>query len=297
VAQTLGHRPIHKMPSPDSHEEMAGAGIPADLAEAGAYLTAGDGFDHGLVVLAMGRPYWLVPSGGGFRLLVERPEIDAVRGELACFDRESVGWPPRPPAAGPARGFEFATPLLWALVVMAVHFGQAVWPDRLEGAGALDSQGVFDRGEWWRLGTALFLHADLGHLVSNVLSGVFAFSAVVTTIGVRRGWLLVGLASVTGNLAIAAANYPGPYRSLGASTAIFAGLGLLTGRALLAVRPGDRPRRWQAVFAPLAAGITLLGLFGAGGFRVDVGAHATGFAAGLAWGFAAGAAAPTANCG
>jgi membrane associated rhomboid family serine protease len=280
------------MPSPDLTDEAAAGPFPGDLAEAGAYLTASEGFDHGLVVLAMGLPYWLVPSGARFRLLVEPQALDEVRGQLACFDRESIGWPPRPPAQAPGRRFELATPLVWAVAVLAVFCGQSIWPGRLEEAGALDTQAVFDHGEWWRLGTALFLHADIGHLVSNGLSGIFAFSAVLSTIGPRRGWLLLALASLTGNLAIAALNYPGPYQSLGASTAIFAGLGLLTGHAVRAI-PGDRrPAHWQAVFAPLAAGITLLGLFGAGGLHVDVGAHATGFAAGLLWGFVAGATSP-----
>jgi rhomboid protease GluP len=276
---------MHLMPSSDISETASLDPIPGDLAEAGDYATANDGFDHGLVVLASGRPYWLVPSGSRFRLLVEPSELNAVRGELACFDRESLGWPPPPPPGAAARPVEAATPLLWALAVMAVYWCQARWPGRLEDLGSLDSRALFDRGEWWRPATALFLHADLGHLVSNVLCGTFAFSAALSTIGRRRGWLLLALASVTGNLAIAALNYPGPYRSLGASTAIFAALGLLTGRAIRAVR---RSRRWQAVFAPLAAGITLLGLFGAGGIDVDVGAHATGFAAGLIWGFTAG---------
>jgi membrane associated rhomboid family serine protease len=276
------------MPPPDPSHDTAGDPFPGDLADAGAYPTAEDGFEHGLVVLAMGRPYWLVPGDTGFRLLVEPQALEAVREELACFDRESVGWPPMPPTEGPLRRFELATPLLWALALMASYCAQGLMPGRLEDAGALDSQAVFDRGEWWRLGTALFLHADLGHLISNMLSGIFAFSAVLSTIGRRRGWLLLALGSVTGNLAIAALNYPGPYRSLGASTAIFAGLGLLTGRAIRAVQWEGRPHRWQSVFAPLAAGITLLGLFGAGGLHIDVGAHSTGFAAGLIWGFAGG---------
>jgi len=276
------------MPSPDHPAgDLPGDPIPADLAEAGAYATAAEGFDHGLVVLAMGRAYWLVPAGAGFLLLVEQDALDGVRAELACYDRESAGWPPRPPAAGPARSAELATPLLWALLVMAAFYCQGLWPGRLEARGALDSERVFDGGEWWRLATALFLHADLGHLVSNVLSGVFTFCAVLTTVGVRRGWLLVALASVTGNLAVAALNYPGPYRSLGASTAIFAGLGLLAGRAIRAVPWDGRPQRWRGVLAPLAAGLALLGLFGAGGIHIDVGAHATGFAAGLPWGFGA----------
>ncbi len=276
------------MPPPNPPGDTAGDPIPLDLAEAGVYPTAAAGFEHGLVVLAMGCPYWLLSSDGGYRLLVEPSVLDDVRGELSCFDRESVGWPPKPPARGEVRKFELATPMLWAVAVALVYLAQGRWPDRLEEAGALDTQAVFDRGEWWRLGTALFLHADLGHLISNVLSGIFAIAAVLSTIGRRQGWLLLAIASATGNLAIAALNYPGPYLSLGASTAIFAALGLLTGRAMRTIGQDAPGRGWRAVLAPLAAGVVLLGLFGAGGIHIDVGAHATGFAAGLAWGFCAG---------
>ena len=308
------------MSSPELPAEADAERVSNGLAEAGVYPTSAVGFDHGLVVLAMGQPYWLIPSDAGFRLLVEPQAIGVAREQLECFDRESIGWPPAPAAPEmPARKTEFFTPLLWTLVVLAVFCGQIEWPGVGENAGALDAQGVFGRGEWWRLGTALFLHADLGHLASNVLSGIFVFSAVLSTIGWRRGWLLLAVASIAGNFAIAALNYPGPYRSLGASTAIFAGLGLLTGRAIRAVRRAGHPpaftqhfkptggtpvprgmgvspmsegfgvradpHPWRAVFVPLAAGLTLLGLFGAGDVRTDVGAHVTGFAAGLALGF------------
>jgi membrane associated rhomboid family serine protease len=128
----------------------------------------------------------------------------------------------------------------------------------------------------------LFLHADLGHLLANVISGYFVFSAVLSTIGRGRGWLCLAIAAIVGNCAVAGLNYPGPYRSLGASTAIFAGLGLLTGRAVRVLRTKSGGHRWRAVFVPLAAGVALLGLFGAGGLHTDVVAHATGFAAGLA---------------
>jgi len=273
------------MPSDDPHEEAAGGSPAGDLAEAGVYATAAEGFDHGLVVLAMGRPYWLVPGGGGFRLLVEPRGVEEVSEELACFDRESVGWPPRPVVRPVARGFELATPLLWAVSIAWIYLGQCLWPGSLEDAGELDSQAVFGRGEWWRALTALFLHADIGHLVSNALSGIFAFAAVLSTFGRARGWLCLALASAAGNLAIAALNYPGPYRSLGASTAVFAGLGLLTGRAVREVGRDSTVRSWRAVLAPLAAGMALLGLYGAGGLNIDVGAHAAGFLAGLALGF------------
>jgi membrane associated rhomboid family serine protease len=277
------------MASPDPPTLSDHEQVPEELAVAGIYPTAAAGFDHGLVVVAMGWSYWLVPADGGYRLLVEPQVLAAAREQLACFDRESIGWPPRPPVEAAARrGSELLTPLLWAGAVVTVFGCQQEWPGRLEAAGVLDARAVFDHGEYWRLATALFLHANVGHLVANTVSGIFAFAAVLTTLGRRRGWLLLALAALAGNLAAAALNYPFPYRSLGASTAIFAALGLLTGRAVRVLRQRHRPWRWRAVLVPLAAGLALLALFGAGGPQTDVGAHLTGFVAGLALGFAMG---------
>lgn len=277
------------MPLPPPPAEPPADRDPPDLVEAAVYPDPWAGFEHALVVLAIGEPYCLVPSAVGYRLLVEPEALEAVREQLACYDRESAGWPPAPVAEpAPARRADYFTPLLWAFAVLAVFWCQQHWPGRLEAAGDLDARALFNRGEWWRPFTALFLHANVGHLVSNLLSGYFAIVAVVTTLGRRRGWLLLALASVAGDVAAAAINYPGPYQSLGASTGIFAGLGLLTGRAVRALRRPGRAHPWRAVIAPLAAGFTLLGMLGAGGLHTDVGAHATGFGAGLVLGFVAG---------
>jgi membrane associated rhomboid family serine protease len=266
---------------------MTGEDPVAELAEAGRYPTEAAGFEHGLVVLAMGRAFWLVPAEAGYRLLVEPPALSIVREQLACFDRESADWPPAPATAPPqARRTERFTPLVWAVATLAAHALRSRAAGDWEAAGALDSEAIFDRGEWWRVGTALFLHGDLGHLFANVIAGYFVFSAVISAMGRWRGWRRLALAAAAGNLAVAALHYPGPYRSIGASTAVFAGLGLLTGRAVGQRRGTSGPPHWRAVFVPLAAGATLLGLFGAGGFRTDVLAHATGFAAGLALGAA-----------
>lgn len=271
---------------PDSSAETAEGRTPETLVEAGVYPTLTEGFEHGLVILAMGRPYWLMSSESGHRLLVEAEAVGQAREQLACFDRESAGWPPPPLVeTAPDRKFELATPLLWACLVLAVFWAQLRWPGRWEEFGALDAQAVFGRGEWWRIATALFLHADWGHLLSNLLSGIFVFSAVLTTIGRGRGWLVLGLASVAGNLAALVLHRGGAYSSLGASTAIFAGLGLLAGRAIRFVRRVDHPHRWRAMLVPFAAGTGLLALYGAGGPQVDIVAHVTGFTAGLTFGF------------
>jgi rhomboid protease GluP len=258
-----------------------------ELAEIGVYRTSTEGAEHGLVALAAGAPYWLVPSAEGHRLLVERKDFPLVREQLNRFAHESTHWPPPELIVHTATvRADFLTPCVWLLVLVEVFVAQTR-SSRWTELGALDAQAIFRDHEWWRPLTALFLHADASHLVANGMSGLLVLPALFAAFGRWRGWLLVCLASVMGNFVVAALHYGQEYRSLGASTAIFAALGLLTGRAIaVAVRRGV-DRGWRAAFVPFAAGGTVLALYGAGGLHVDVGAHVAGFAAGLALGFAA----------
>jgi len=273
------------MPSPDLSLDAEADHIPAGLVEAGTYPTAAAGFEHGLVVLAYGVPYWLIAEEGRFRLLVEPAGVGAVRRQLECYDGEAARAAERAAAPiVPARPVELDTPLRWVTGLFTVFAAQSRWPAWTD-AGSLDASAVFDRGEWWRVATALFLHADLGHVVSNALAGLLVFSAWLTTAGRRRGWALLAVASLAGNLAAAAARHASAYASVGASTAVFAGLGLLTGRAIRALHPAGRPWQWRPAFPPLASGLTVLGLYGAGGVEIDALAHLTGFVAGLALGY------------
>jgi membrane associated rhomboid family serine protease len=274
-----------RMPlAPESSTAATDPRDPEPLIEVGVYASTREGFEHGLVALALGLPFWLVPVDGGARLMVEPDAAERVREQLRWFDEENARGRMPPAITPPAvRRADFVTPLLWALGVMASFRLQAE-SARWSEAGALDAAALFGRGEWWRPFTALFLHADLGHLVSNLLSGVFVFSAVLSAFGRARGWLLLVIGAVAGNIAAAAIRSGEAYRSVGASTAVFAALGLLTGAAMRRVA-GHAPRgRWRAVFTPLASGLVVLGLFGAGEVRIDVVAHATGFACGLALG-------------
>ena len=265
-----------------------GERVPEALAEAGVYSTKGDGFDHGLVVLAMGSPYWLMPFESRYRLMVEPGVAAEAREQLLKFYRESAHWPPDPEPRHPrAERADLASPLAWALAVVATYWAQGRWPGRLEELGALDGR-VFSRAEVWRPATALFLHADSGHVISNLFAGYFVFSAVVTTSGRRRGWLALAGASVAGNLLAAGLRATEAYESIGASTAVFAVLGILTGRAIRSMARAPAPRRMRGIFTPLAAGLVTLALYGAGGVEVDALAHLTGFSAGVAAGFMAG---------
>jgi membrane associated rhomboid family serine protease len=145
--------------------------------------------------------------------------------------------------------------------------------------GALDASAP---REWWRAVTALTLHLDQEHLLGNLLFGVFAGIAAGRLLGPGIAW-----ASILG--AGALANFtevliaPASHRALGASTAVFATLGLLAGLAWRE-RLTLRERRWYR-WAPLIAGICLLTLLGAGTEHVDVLGHGLGFLFGVGAGW------------
>ena len=76
---------------------------------------------------------------------------------------------------------------------------------------------------------------------------------------------------------------PASHRAVGASTAVFAALGLLVG---FAWRHGLTLRdRFKYAYGPVFGGVALLALLGAGDQHVDVLAHALGFVAGVATGW------------
>lgn len=85
---------------------------------------------------------------------------------------------------------------VFILIVTAVIY----WKD-LGGATALmpaSGESVFQKHEYWRLWSALFAHADLGHLASNSL-GIFVLGYLLT--GYFSLWLFPTAALAVGGLA------------------------------------------------------------------------------------------------
>ena len=137
-------------------------------------------------------------------------------------------------------------------------------------------------GEWWRAVTALTLHLDQEHLLGNLLFGVLAGMAAARLLGDGVAWAsILGAAALANYIEILIA--PVTHRAVGASTAVFAALGLLAGMAWRS-RLTLRERLWYRS-APLIAGICLLTLLGAGNAHVDVLGHALGFIFGTAVGW------------
>jgi rhomboid protease GluP len=145
--------------------------------------------------------------------------------------------------------------------------------------GALDAAAG---REWWRALTALTLHLDQEHLMGNLLFGALAGIAAGRLLGPGVAWAsILGAGALANFVEILIA--PVTHRAVGASTAVFAALGLLAGLAWRQ-RLTLRERRWYAS-APLIAGICLLTLLGAGNAHVDVLGHALGFLFGVGVGW------------
>jgi rhomboid protease GluP len=170
---------------------------------------------------------------------------------------------------------------LYVLILLLTAYcaGNATFGADWLSLGSLDAAA---RGEWWRAVTALTLHLDQEHLLGNVLFGAVAGIAASRLLGPGIAWASILGAAVLANYAEILMT-PVTHRAVGASTAVFAALGLLSGMAWRQ-RLTLRERLWYR-WAPLIAGICLLTLLGAGSAHVDVLGHALGFLFGLGVGW------------
>ena len=136
-------------------------------------------------------------------------------------------------------------------------------------------------GEWWRTVTALTLHADVPHLLANVLGCAVFATAVGLSVGPGAGAWLILLSGAIGN-ALTAAVHGSDHVSVGASTAVFGAVGLLSGDALISRR--RLGLRGSRVWAPIVAALALFSMLGTGGERTDLLAHVFGLVSGVVLG-------------
>ena len=171
--------------------------------------------------------------------------------------------------------------VLYVLILLLTAYcaGNATFGADWLSLGSLDAGA---RGEWWRAVTALTLHLDQEHLLGNVLFGAVAGIAASRLLGAGVAWATILGAATLANYAEILIT-PITHRAVGASTAVFAALGLLSGMAWRQ-RLTLRERLWYR-WAPLIAGMCLLTLLGAGSAHVDVLGHALGFLFGLGVGW------------
>jgi membrane associated rhomboid family serine protease len=230
----------------------------------------GQADEWAVVLAAAGIPHWLRHRLDGWALLVAPDDAVAALQTLAAYDQESDGPPPAETA--PERPFTIvglvvALLLVGFFAITGPREGRSAWFER----GSADAARVM-AGEWWRTVTALTLHADAPHVAGNAVALAVLMTAVCWHLGPGVGaWLLL-LAGAGGN-ALTAAVHREHHVSVGASTAVFAAIGILAALRIVARArgaPGAR-KAWVVV----AAGLALLALLGTGP-HADLLAHAFG---------------------
>jgi rhomboid protease GluP len=210
------------------------------------------------------------------KLLVAVKDVEAAVFHLHAYQTENLNWPPPPIRHTPHPQTPPTLLMMGMLFLFYAYTGPwsagSVWFAR----GAIDSVAILDHGEWWRLVTALTLHADLVHLTGNCLIGSLMIHFLGKMLGYGLSWLLLILTGATGNL-LNVILHQQPHHSVGLSTSVFAAIGIFTG---LQITRFSRHTAKEMVL-PLGAGLGLLAFLGSEGVRTDLGAHCFGFTSGF----------------
>lgn len=204
--------------------------------------------------------------------------------EIGAFMEENSDWPPA--GTSRKRTLPVLTPyqpptllMMGALVIFYVITGPWSGASPWFAQGAVSGRQILEHNQWYRLVTALTLHANVVHLVGNILIGGVLVHFLCRLLGTGLGWCLILASGILGNL-MNILLHGDAHNSVGFSTAIFGTIGILAGYQAAS----KRAAAWKEIFLPLAAGVGLLAFLGAGGPQTDLGAHFFGLVAGAVLG-------------
>jgi membrane associated rhomboid family serine protease len=213
----------------------------------------------------------------GWGLIVSGEEHERALAVLQQYQAENRHWPWRQKISPKGVLFDWGS-TGWVLLIALFYGIQTHASVDFRDAGLMDAIAV-SHGEWWRLFTAVFLHADLGHFAMNAAFGFLLLGLTMGAFGTGFGLLTAYLAGVGGNLATWLV-YSEGHRNLGASGMVMGCLGLLASQTIF-FRRG--PNNFKIAVAGIAAGLMLFTLLGLSPGS-DVLAHFGGFVSGFALG-------------
>jgi len=226
--------------------------------------------DRALVLTSIQIPHQLIDDGGSCAIVVPAPYSAQASSELQLYDEENP-----PVASKPVQRIEYqdAMPGLigYVLIICMVAgmAGYSFFQSNWFVAGRVDGE-LIRNGEVWRLFTALTLHSGIKHLLGNIVFGVFFGLFAGRLLGSGVAWLAIVLAAASGN-ALNTLLLDPAHRAIGASTAVFAALGIVA----------QSQSRWSNRYGPIVGGLALLMYTGTGGENTDIGAHFFGFVCGF----------------
>jgi len=234
--------------------------------------------DRALVLTAAGIPFQIVEDLTSSALLVPAELSARAMHELIQYDDENP--PPvtvKADPIAPQNAIPGLVAYAFVICLVAIIADQALFGADWYRAGRVDGA-LIRVGEWWRTITALTLHADLQHLMGNLAFGIMFGLFAGRLLGSGVAWLTIVVAAAVGNV-LNTLLLESAHRAIGASTAVFAALGLVAGfvwRGKLMAQD-----RWAYRIGPVVGGFALLMYTGTGGEKTDIGAHLMGFLCGF----------------
>lgn len=246
----------------------------------GSYPSSRQAHEAGLAVLASGHHYWVQPEDGRYLLIVPRRNAGALQREVEHAERINRYWPPSSLELPAKSVRKLPTFTALGILIFVFYFQHAFQP--LKDLGSNSSEHVLHQGQWWRIVTAITLHADLSHLAGNLL-GLSIFSYLACRyMGNGLAWVLILLTASLSNLTNDLLHIGEPYFSLGASTAVFSALGLIAGFPFGCYMRSREPIQTRDWLIPFVGGCVLFAWMGGGDFPTDVPGHLWSFLYGLA---------------
>jgi membrane associated rhomboid family serine protease len=212
-------------------------------------------------------------TDGGWALVVPSQDHQRAINAIGMYRVENRGWPWQRHVFRTRLVFDWAG-LAWVGLVILFF--------ALDGTGGLRAVGLMEpariwHGQWWRLFTGMWLHADAAHLAANTTLGLLLLGLAMGRFGTGAGLLAAYLAGAGGNI-IACLVSPDRGPGLGASGMVMGSLGLLAVQSLSLLR--RTPHAPKYIFGGLFGGLMLFVLFGLSP-GTDVVAHLGGFVSGL----------------
>jgi rhomboid protease GluP len=245
--------------------------------------------EYALVLAAAGIGCEVLEDPSGHLVAVDPADAARASSEIALYEEENRGWR-RPEELPLALGESWFAVVLWTLL-LSISYAFSLTSGlglRLWSGGRLAADEV-RHGAIWRTVTSLGLHVDPVHLLGNLLFGALFVALAAEMLGTGVGLLAVIVTGAIANYGNAWIQQPG-FSAVGASTAVFAALGLLGGHRWQQRHVVRRLRR--SSWIPLIASAFLLAYLGSGSGpeprleRIDVAGHALGFAVGVVAGAA-----------
>jgi membrane associated rhomboid family serine protease len=211
----------------------------------------------------------------GWALAVEPQEYERALEAIRQYRLENRrwGWRQRLPVSGMI--FHWGA-LNWCALLALVHWALERLPPEIRGRATFASERA-TAGEWWRAFTAILLHADIGHLLANLSTGLILWGLAMARYGAGLGLLSAYVCGAAGNAA-GLTLYPRAYVGVGASGMVMGALGLLTIPPLL--RSLTHPWATKQVMQAVGGGLLLFLLFGVNPAS-DVIAHVGGYVCGM----------------